>query len=169
MISTSCESSAESVKLELYFQQSETYYASIEKTLNIMGYIPATCAVGGFIRILEGIVDIVQFSVRGSFALITDLFQPRPLAYGHRSGKYFLYSIHACGNICRGFVEIWPILINNIALIAYDHLLSIRFTYPIESQPGYIDPYIAMHRWIVDLVYPKQKLPLVVQPKVVEI
>lgn len=139
-----------SSETQAYFDRLETQHAITEKTLNFAGYTPFTCAFGGLPRILLGLIDIVRFSVQTPFSLIADLFSKPPEGAYFRSSKYFIYVIHAAGNVTRGVIELFPFVINNIGLLCYDHIVDGRIKYSVEYKQDYIDPYIAIHRWLRD-------------------
>lgn len=111
--------------------------ASFEKTLNVVGYIPAISVFSGAIRALSGVASIVVSAVKGSFLLIADLFSNQPFKYPYRSYKHLTYIGHGLLNVIRGIIEGVPVA-GNLLCLGYDFLIG-RIYYSVEKTgPHYV-------------------------------
>lgn len=126
---------------EEYFDTLEKSRVPLEKFLNILGYLPPTCFIGGGVRIVMGIVDTIKFLSKSIFCIIADLFAKAPRGYGYRSMRYMNIAFHASNNVLRGMFEFLPFILNNAMLFCYDYFLDGRFKYPVERKPGYTDVF----------------------------
>jgi hypothetical protein len=110
----------------------EQHQADIEKTLNILGYIPGVSSSTGIGRSLLGIVGLVKNSVKMVFYTLTDIFKRCSHGYGYRTFKHASYIFHDLGNIIRGSIEFLPLIGNNLGMV-YDLAIG-RFSYSLESK-----------------------------------
>ena len=107
-----------------------------EKTLNLLGYIPAFSSCTGAYRILDGVIGVVFSLAKAILLAIPDsIFRDSQLP--SRSYKHLTYVGHNTCNILRGVVELVPVL-GNIATFTYDGLIG-RVSYDVEKTgPHYI-------------------------------
>lgn len=106
--------------------------ASLEKMLNVLGYIPFVSSASGAVRVVTAIIQLISSAVKIPLCAIADLFQKNPKGYTYRIQKHIAYIGHSWANIFRGVVEN-AIGFGNILTFAYDRLVG-RIRYPVESK-----------------------------------
>jgi hypothetical protein len=106
--------------------------ANLEKTLNILGYIPLISCASGTVRVVISFLSFINSAVKLPLCAIADLFQSTPRGYSYRIEKHLSYMGHSIANMVRGSLE-QGLILGNIICYAYDNLLG-RIRYPVESK-----------------------------------
>lgn len=108
---------------------------SLEKILNVAGYIPFVSSISGTLRVALGKVEIIGAIAAGALLGIKGIFAPtaelRSTEINYAIGVAATYSLHGFANIGRGIVEVIP-LFGNISTLVYDSLGN-RVQYPFEA------------------------------------
>lgn len=101
----------------------ERSFAVTERALNSCGYVPVLSTLTGALRLVAG---LVQTAVASTFSFLL-LLAKRPLL----STRYGFIATHGLANVCRGFVEMVPLLGN---MFCYTHDRStVRMVYAQEA------------------------------------
>jgi hypothetical protein len=121
----------EMVLSDLYpYDFSEQHKAEIERTLNVLEWIPAINIGVGAIRLVYGITQIISGIVKANLCLLSDLFIRSNLGFGFRTSKHISYTIHGVGNVIRGALQV--LFIGWLIFLIHD-LIGIRYRYPVET------------------------------------
>jgi hypothetical protein len=114
----------------------EEVQATIEKTLNILGYIPVVSIYSGMLRKGYGGVCLIVDVATIFFLQIKTFYKGHTPEGDFEIHRHLWYSVHDFLNIIRGDWETTNYLsayyVNNVLCIIYD-LIVPRFAYPSES------------------------------------
>lgn len=117
---------------EISYAHIERKRAQFEHVLNVLGYIPCVSSPSGIVRGFYGLILVVTSCVAAIFVSLADRFTKNASERGLRTMQHLSYAVHGIENMFRGFVELLPFVVNNLALIAYD--LSVdRHEYAAEK------------------------------------
>lgn len=108
--------------------------ATVEKFLDVAGYIPVVSTFSGAFRIKYGKVETVAsvgLSAVSALYAVCKQDQAERARGLDRAVEVLTYSIHGIANVFRGAIEMVPFL-SLFTCLPYD-LLKARFTYPREN------------------------------------
>ena len=94
--------------LAKYYDDKDMSKAHFEYVLNILGYLPGVFVIGGMIRMVAGLISVLDYSSKRDFELYQALRSPSEevrIAAEIQAEKNTEYEIHGRMNILRGFAE----------------------------------------------------------------
>ena len=115
--------------------------ARMEHLFNKIGWIPYASWVSGSLRIAVGKIMVIAGLAMAAYKFLKGVFSNNP-ALAEEAGQFAGYALHGIGNICRGFVEIFPFV--NLTALFYDAFVG-RFCYSSEILETGVTPLNPYH------------------------